>query len=236
MKQRILFGPFRSRRLGVSLGVDIIPHKTCTFNCVYCECGSTTNLTLERREYVSLKKITEKLEYYLKKNPSLDHITFSGSGEPTLNSKIDQIIGYIRENFPPYQVAVLTNASLLKEKEVRDSLKRAQVVIPSLNAVSPDIFERINRPHPDITSQQVISGLIKFRREYQGKILLEVFIVPGLNDGERELALLRKAIEKIGPDQVQLGTLYRWGTEDWVEEADLEEMERMAAYLKGRVI
>ncbi len=235
MRHRILFGPIRSRRLGISLGVDIIPLKTCTFNCVYCECGETTNLTLKRREYVSLKEVTGKLEYYLKKNPHLDHITFSGSGEPTLHSRIHKIIGYIRDNFPRYQVAVLTNGSLLNQEEVRKALKEAQVVIPSLNAVTPEVFEKINRHHPEISSKQVISGLIKFRQEYRGKMLLEIFIVPGLNDGQRELELLKEAIERIKPDQVQLGTLYRWGTEDWVEEAEPANMERIAAYLKAQV-
>lgn len=235
MRQRILFGPIRSRRLGISLGVDIIPHKTCTFNCVYCECGETTNLTLKRREYVSLKEVTGKLEYYLKKNPHLDHITFSGSGEPTLHSRIHEIIAYIRDNFPRYRVAVLTNGSMLNQKEVRKALKEAQVVIPSLNAVSREIFGKINRPHPGITSHQVISGLVKFRQEYRGKMILEIFIVPGLNDEQRELELLKEAIERIRPDQVQLGTLYRWGTEDWVEEAEPANMERIAAYLEAQV-
>ncbi len=233
MSRRILFGPIKSRRLGTSLGIDLIPHKTCNLDCVYCECGETTNLTLQREEFVQVEEVIKKLWEYLKKGPHLDHITFSGSGEPTLYRWIDLIINFIKDNFPRYKVAVLTNGTLLSQKEVRSQLKRADVVIPSLDAASEEMYKKINRPHSDLTCHDLISGLMQFRGEHQGKMILETFIVPGANDAEEELELLKGAIKRIKPDLVQLGSLYRWGTEEWVREAEPGEMQRVASYLEG---
>lgn len=231
MKYRYLFGPVPSRRLGISLGVDLVPFKTCTLNCVYCECGETTDLTVKREEYAPLEDVLDELRAYLQHGPKLDYITFSGSGEPTLYSRIDRVIDFIKSNFPRYSVAVLTNGTLLMQAGVGEQLERADLVMPSLDAVSEEVFQKINRPHPGLSCQEIISGLISFRKMYWGKLHLEIFIVPGLNDTKPELELLKQSIRKIKPDSIQLGTLDRPGTEPWVRAATAERMETIASYL-----
>ncbi|MFC1853579.1 radical SAM protein, partial [candidate division CSSED10-310 bacterium] len=145
-----LFGPVPSRRLGKSLGVDLVPHKTCSYNCVYCECGPTTNLTLERREYVVAARVLNELHHYLEHNAPPDYLTFSGFGEPTLNIKIGEVLRGMQEQFPAIKVAVLTNGSMLQDHAVRKEINSAQVVIPSLDAVSEDVFHFLNRPHRNV--------------------------------------------------------------------------------------
>ena len=233
MTYRHLFGPVCSRRLGISLGVDLVPLKTCTFNCVYCECGWTTNLTRERREYVPVDRVVAEVDEYLATASELDYVTFAGSGEPTLHSGLGEIISFIRDRYPRYRVAVLTNSALLTDSDVRAALMRANLVVPSLDAVSEEIFQEINRPCPGITAGQVLAGLTTFAREFRGEIWLEVFIVPGQNDTEEEILRLRDAIALIGPDRVQLNTLDRPGTEIWVRPAPDLALERIASVLGG---
>ncbi len=233
MAYRYLFGPVCSRRLGVSLGVDLVPLKTCTFNCVYCECGRTTSLTGERREYVPTGQVIAEIDGYLATIPDLDYVTFAGSGEPTLHSGIGEIISFIKDRYPRYRVAVLTNGALLGDPDVSTALMRADLVIPSLDAVSEEIFQEISRPCPGLTAGDVLEGLTTFAREFEGEIWLEVFIVPGQNDTEEEILRLRDAIAAIGPDRIQVNTLDRPGAEIWVRPASPLALERIAAVLCG---
>lgn len=230
-RRKHLFGPVFSRRLGISLGVDLIPHKTCTLDCVYCECDATTNLTLSRKEYVSTSDVLTELEEYLRQNPPLDYVTFAGSGEPLLHSGMGRIIDWLKGHFPRYAVAVLTNGTLLQQQDVRKLLSRANLVIPSLDAASEEVFQKINRPHAALKCSDFISGLIDFRREYEGRFFLEIFIIPGINDNKDELEQLQEVIGKIKPDRVQLNTLDRAGTEDWVRPASEQELKKCAAVL-----
>ena len=185
MTYQYLFGPVPSRRLGMSLGVDLVPHKVCTLNCIYCECGATTNLTLERREYVPCNEVIKELNDYLGCHPAPDYITFSGSGEPTLNSGIADVITYIKNAYPNIKIAVLTNGSLFYDPEVRRSLYSADLVLPSLDAATRKAFIALNRPHHDLDHQRHIDGLISFSKEFKGKIWMEVFILdrPGVIAG-----------------------------------------------------
>jgi Fe-S oxidoreductases len=233
MAYRYLFGPVPSRRLGISLGIDLVPHKTCALNCVYCECGQTTNLTCERREYVPTDRVIAELDDYLATAPDLDYVTFAGSGEPTLHTGIGEIISFLKDRYPRYRVAVLTNSAFLTDPEVRAALMQADLVVPSLDAVSEEVFERINRPCPGLTAGQVLAGVVTFAREFPGEIWLEVFIVPGENDTEEELLRLKDAIAAIGPDRVQVNTLDRPGTEIWVQPATPGAIERIASMLGG---
>jgi len=217
--------------LGFSLGVDLVPFKTCSLDCVYCQLGRTTNLTIDRKEYSPTAEIIDELNQYLKSSPSLDFITFSGSGEPTLHSHLGEMIGLVRENYPQYKVAVLTNGTLFCRGEVREEVKRADLLVPSLDAVSEPVFKRLNRPHHGLNLEEIISGLIQLRSEFEGEIWLEVFIVPNLNDSETELQVLKEAIERIKPDKVQLNTLDRPGAESWVVAARKERLEKIASYL-----
>jgi wyosine [tRNA(Phe)-imidazoG37] synthetase (radical SAM superfamily) len=207
-----LFGPVPSRRLGMSLGVDLVPHKVCSLDCVYCECGPTKKLTLDRKEYILYKKVTAELEDYFKNNPDPDYITFSGNGEPTLNSRIGDVLKFIKNLKPNVPVAVLTNGTLLWSKEVRNEILDADLVIPSLDANVDADFQKINVPAKGLTLEKYLQGLIDFRKEYSGKIWLEVLIIPEYNDDEENILKLKDAILKIKPDKIQLNTLDRPGT------------------------
>ncbi len=231
MKYKHLFGPVPSRRLGVSLGIDLIPPKTCTLDCVYCECGKTTRLTTKRREYIPVDNILKELDDYLARKPELDYITFAGSGEPTLNNKIGKVIEFIKKCYPHYKICVLTNGTLFSDPSVRAEVLKADLIIPSLDAATEKTFQQINRPHPDLNCKEVIAGLVDLRSEFAGEIRLEIFIVPDFNDTTEELQAIKQAIEKINPHRVQMGTLDRPGTENWVQAADKEKMQQIASFL-----
>lgn len=227
---KYLFGPVPSRRLGMSLGVDLVPKKVCSLSCIYCEAGKTTKLTTDRMEYIKTDKIKNELTDYFKNNPDPDYITFSGYGEPTLNIYISEILSFIKENKPHLPVAVITNGTLFYNKNVRQAVTDADLVLPSLDAATEDVFRRLNRPAKDLTFDKYISGLIDFSREFKGKIWLEVFILPGYNDSENELAELKKLIEEINPDSVQLNTLDRPGTVQNLRGATRKELERVVNF------
>ena len=211
----------------MSLGVDLVPRKVCSLDCVYCEVGKTTKLTTNRMEYISFKKVKEELIQYFNHNPDPDYITFSGSGEPTLNIFIGEVLDFIKELRPNIPVAVLTNGTLLSNKAVRQELFKADVVLPSLDAATDTVFKRINRPADDLNIKSYIQGLVDFRKEFGGKIWLEIFILPGYNDSDHELTELKKVILKIRPDSVQLNTLDRPGTVSNLRGASRAEMQRI---------
>ena len=147
---KYLFGPVPSRRLGMSLGIDLVPKKVCTLNCVYCEVGKTTKLTTNRMEYVKYDKIISELNQFMSNNPKIDYITFSGSGEPTLNSKIGEVLAYVKQNYPDVKTAILTCGALLSSPQLRSELLEADVVLPSLDAATQAVFNKINRPNAKI--------------------------------------------------------------------------------------
>ncbi len=203
-----VFGPVPSRRLGFSLGVDPVIPKTCTLDCVYCELGPTTDRTVTRQLYVPIDGILEELGARLAENPDLDFITLSGSGEPTLNSGLGRLIDGIKD-MTDVPVAVLTNGTLLTDPDVRAALARADVVAPSLDAVSRDAFEKVNRPHESLDPGVIADALVTFAREYRGKIWLEVLFVEGLNDSSDEVERIAGIIDAVKPDKVHVNTVVR---------------------------
>lgn len=235
-----LFGPVPSRRLGMSLGIDLVPKKVCSLNCVYCEVGKTDKLTIKQDEYISEKEIKEELLDYFENNPDPDTFTFSGSGEPTLNSKIGHILSFLKEHRPNVNVAVLTNGTLLSDPALREAIVNADIVLPSLDAVSKLAFKRINRPFRDIDINEYIEGIIAFRKlqleksKLDGKrriMDLEIFILPGYNDSKEELDLFKKVIPKINPSSVQLNTLDRPGSVQHLVSATRGQLEDIVKYL-----
>ncbi len=224
---KYLFGPVPSRRLGMSLGVDLVPKKVCSLNCVYCEVGPTTKLTTQRLEYIPYKKVIKEISAYFAASPPPDYITFSGYGEPTLNSAIGKIIKFIKNNQPDIPVAVLTNGTLFSSVVVRKELQNADLVLPSLDAASQVVFEKVNVPAEGLIIDEYIQGLVDFRKEFTGKIWLEVFILPGYNDHEAELCKLKSAILEIKPDRIQLNTLDRPGRVENLQPASIELLKKI---------
>jgi wyosine [tRNA(Phe)-imidazoG37] synthetase (radical SAM superfamily) len=230
-KRNYIFGPVPSRRLGRSLGVDLVPYKTCSYDCVYCQLGRTTNKTTERKEWFPLQDVIGQLKDHLKSEP--DYITLSGSGEPTLFSRLEELIIKIKE-ITDIPVAVLTNGSLLWLPEVREALKSADVVVPSLDAGSSDIFQYVNRPHPDITFNKMLKGLVDFRKVYSGRYWLEVFLLAGVTTPEAEINRLKTCIAAIQPDLVQVNTVTRPPAENFAEPVPKKQLGAITAQLYKR--
>ena len=220
---RHVFGPVPSRRLSRSLGIDPVPFKTCTFDCIYCQLGRTTQKTVERKEYVPYEVVVKELRDYLSNAPPFDFVTFSGSGEPTLNKALGKMISAVRE-LTEAQIAVLTNGSLLFDERVAEDLSGADVVLPSLDAASEEIFRRVNRPHESISLQKLVEGLKKFRKRFKGEIWVEVMLLSGVNDGEEHLLALARLLREVNAEKVQLNTPVRPSPEGCaaLSEADLE--------------
>ena len=231
MRYKHLFGPVKSRRLGLSLGVDLLPYKTCTLDCIYCECGATTKLTTKRKVYRSTEEIIAELSNFLSSKPQLDQITFSGAGEPTLAINISEIISHLKKEYPQYSVTVITNGTLLGEPQVRAAIVKADIVIPSLDAVTKDLFQKINRPHKSISIDEIIDGLVAFRKEFKGKLWLEIFVIPGLNDQPKDIEHLKKVVAKITPDKIQINTLDRSGVLENLRPATNVELNDFADIL-----
>lgn len=203
-----VFGPVPSRRLGFSLGVDIIPAKYCTYDCIYCQVGKTTNREIDRRSFFDPQVIINEIMDKTTKTGPVDFITFSGSGEPTLNADLGMLIRELKKN-TAIPVAVITNGSLLHLEAVRKDIIEADVVLPSLDAVSEDTFRCINRPHPALTVEKVISGIKSFRKEYSREIWLEIMLIRNINDETVELERMKKIVSGIGAERVQLNTVTR---------------------------
>jgi wyosine [tRNA(Phe)-imidazoG37] synthetase (radical SAM superfamily) len=220
-----IFGPVPSRRLGRSLGIDIIPYKTCTFDCVYCECGATTNKTCERREFFPLDDILSELERRLSEMPEKpDYLTLSGAGEPTLYARLGELITETKR-MSSIPVAVITNSSLIDIASVRDEMLAADTVLPSLDTALERTFLRINRPHERCSLHRIIEGLEKFTADFAGRILLEILLVDGFNTDARNLHALRLAVNRFRVDAVQLNTAVRPGTVRTVGPVDEEALE-----------
>jgi len=231
---RHLYGPVPSRRLGRSLGIDLVPHKICTYDCIYCQIGNTTEKTLVRKEYVPVGEILEEVRRFLQEETSsIDHLSLSGSGEPTLHIHIRSIIEGIKA-ITSIPVAVITNGSLLYEEEVRQDLLRADIVLPSLDAISPEVFMRINRPRSGFSIEKVIEGLVEFRKIYKGQIWLEILFCKGVNDGKKELMRLKKVVDRIQPDRIHLNTVVRPPSEKWATSLNQKEMEAIKVFFGER--
>jgi wyosine [tRNA(Phe)-imidazoG37] synthetase (radical SAM superfamily) len=229
-----IFGPVPSRRLGRSLGIDLVPLKTCTYDCIYCQLGRTTRQTVERKPYVPRESVIRELQEKLSTlSAPPDFITFSGSGEPTLNSRIGSIIEAVNR-LTDLPLAVLTNGSLLHLEAVREALQGADVVIPSLDAAHSSLFRLINRPHPSLNFSQVIEGLKKFRKEYTGEIWLEIMLCRGFNDENQHIERLRVEIEKICPNRIHLNTVVRPPAEEFAYPLSKEQLEKAAHLLGGK--
>ena len=207
-KYRYLYGPVPSRRLGLSLGVDVVPFKVCSYDCVYCQLGRTTTLTVTPRSLVDADGVMAELQRWLAEGNTADYITFAGSGEPTLNNDIGEMMERTR-GLTDIPIALITNGSLLSDLSVVQAVSSADLLIPSLDAGTEETFAKINRPCADLTFGSMVEGLLSLRQEFHGRIWLEVMLVRGFNDSEAELAAIGAIVDMIGADKVQINTVDR---------------------------
>lgn len=221
-----IYGPVPSRRLGFSLGVDIIPFKTCSLDCIYCQLGPTSRKTIRRKEYFSSARILSQIKKKISSGQRIDYITFSGSGEPTLNTAIGKLIREIKK-ITSIPVAVLINSTLISQKSVRKALMAADLVVPSLDAATQEAFVQVNRPHSSLNIDKIIKGLQMFRQEFKGSIWLEIMLVKGVNDSPSHLRKLKDAAASINPDIIQLNTVIRPPAEKFARPLILRELEKL---------
>lgn len=216
------------------MGISLTLHKTCNFDCIYCQLGRVKDKAFERKEYVKASEILSEFKSWLENNPAeakkLSYITLSGAGEPTLNIKIDQIIKEIKK-LTSVPVAVITNASLLNHQEVRLALKDADLIVPSLDAVSYEVFKNINQPVEGIKLEDIVNGLIALRKEFRGKIWLEVMLVKGVNDSLEEIRKLKEVIDRINPDKIQINSPVRIATKEDISCVGEDKLKKIRGIL-----
>lgn len=217
-----VFGPVPSRRLGRSIGVNNIPHKTCSLSCVYCQIGRTNEMTVERREFYSAEmlfnELKEKMIVLTTNNSDVDYVTFVSDGEPTLDINLGKSIDLFKKL--DVKVAVITNSTLIKFKEVRDDLARADWVSVKIDAVNEQIWKKIDRPHRGIRLKEQLESIKKFASEYKGKLVTETMLVKDLNDSVNNFYEIAEFISSIKPNTAYLGIPTRPPAESWVVAPD----------------
>ncbi len=233
MSKVFVYGPVPSRRLGRSLGVDLVPYKVCSYDCIYCQLGRTKEKTIERKPYIPAAEILDQLRQKLQEGVSADFITVAGSGEPTLNSEIGPLVHDIKKH-TKIPVAVLTNGSLLGDRQVREAIMEADVVLPSLDAYDQPGFEAVNRPHPEISFDTMVQGLMAFRKAYPGEIWLEVFVLDSINAAETDAVQFKHWIEKVNPQKIHVNTAVRPSAEAFARQVAPEEMAKFCKVLGKR--
>jgi wyosine [tRNA(Phe)-imidazoG37] synthetase (radical SAM superfamily) len=225
---KYVYGPVRSRRLGNSLGISTVPYKVCSFDCVYCQLKETTEKTLVRKNYIAPSQILKEVSDFFKNKPAdlkIDHVTFSGSGEPTLHRSIGALIRAVKA-LVGIPVVLITNSSTLVDPKVRRDISSADLIIPSLDAVTQDVFEKIDQPAPAIRIDDIIDALIKLRKTFRGLIWLEIMLVRGLNDSPQYLARMKKVTDLIMPDRIQINSPVRLPAQRWVRPATAASLKK----------
>ncbi|MGC8982892.1 MAG: radical SAM protein [Desulfurococcaceae archaeon] len=221
---RFTFGPVRSRRLGISLGVNNVPYKTCTYSCIYCQLGRTTNLTIERREFYKWEEVVESVVRSVEELESrIDYVTFVPDGEPLLDKNIGLEIEAIKKK-TGIPVAVITNASLLFMDECRRDVAEANVVSLKLDAVSEEVWKKVNRPHPKLKLGEILSGVVEFSKEYRGRLITETVLVKGFNDERRELEKIASFLRVLSPYKAYISIPIRPPAETYATPPEPEKL------------
>ena len=231
---RYVFGPVPSRRLGQSLGIDPVPLKTCNWNCVYCQLGRTRPVVNVRAEYVPAEAVVDEVGRVLRRlDPtSCDWVTFVGSGEPLLHIRVGWLIRSVKD-LTSKPVAVITNGALLYLDEVREEVAAADAVLPSIDAGNPDLYRRLNRPHPEASFDRLVEGLVSFRAIFKGELWAEVMLVNGMNDGAKELREIAAVLRLVRPDQIHLNLPSRPPAETWVRSQGEKGVVRAITIMEG---
>lgn len=231
---RYVYGPVPSRRLGRSLGIELVPFKTCTYDCVYCQLGRTINKTLELKEYVAVDEVLDELERKLAAEDIPDYVSLAGSGEPTLNNGIGNLIRKIK-GLTDIPVAVLTNGSLLWMSAIQDALLAADLVIPSLDAGDEHLFRYINRPHRDVSFERMVDGIAAFTKCFPGEVWLEVLLLAGVTGIPSEVKKIAALVKRIAPARVQLNTVARPPAEEFAFPLTIDQMLALKGFFPGQV-
>lgn len=231
---RYIYGPVPSRRLGRSLGIDLVPYKTCTYDCVYCQLGRTTNKTLELKEYIAVEEVLDELERKLAAGDIPDYVSLAGSGEPTLNNGIGDLIRKIK-GLTDIPVAVLTNGSLLWMSAIQDALLAADLVLPSLDAGDEHLFRYINRPHRDVSFERMVDGIAAFTKRFPGEVRLEVLLLAGVTGISSEVKKIAALVKRIAPARVQLNTVSRPPAEVFAFPLATGQMLALKDFFPGQV-
>lgn len=232
--RKLVYGPVPSRRLGISLGVDIVPYKNCSYDCTYCQLGRTTNQTIKRKSFVSVDSVIKDIKEVLNENSDVDYITFSGSGEPTLNQDVGEMIRRVK-SLTQIPVAVLTNGSLLWDKKVREDLSEANLVVPSVDAVSEEVFCKVNRPIEGLKIDKVLLGIRDFCKNFKGKIYLEIMLVKDVNDSEEEIRQINQFVQELSVDKIQLNTVIRPPGDPTARPLDKEKLQKIKAWFDPKL-
>lgn len=229
-----LYGPVPSHRLGRSLGIDLVPYKICSYDCIYCQLGSIGSTTVTRKEYADNDRILEELQRKLADHSHPEYISLAGSGEPTLHSGIGELIRRIKL-LTTVPLAVLTNGSLLWLPEVREDLMAADLVLPSLDAGDPVTFQQANRPDSSINFDQMVQGLIDFTSCFTGEVWLEVLLLAGISDTEPAVRRIAALVDQIKPARVQLNTVYRPPAESFARSVAPAQLRHLSSLFSGFV-
>lgn len=233
LKTKRVFGPVLSKRLGNSLGIDVIPHKTCSYNCIYCQLGSEEKTITDLTNYYSVDEIIYELKEALLNNKNIDYITFTGSGEPTLYKDLKKLIYEIKQ-ITDIPVCIITNGSLLYKQEMRSNLLLADLIIPSLDAGNEETFKLIDNPNKEIDFDKMVEGLIEFKKVFKGEYWLEIFLLKDINDNEDELDDIIKIVKKIKPDRIQLITATRRVANEKAKALSDEELKKIKKYFNSK--
>lgn len=230
-----VFGPVPSRRLGISLGVDLVVSKSCNLNCIFCECGATKKIQLERQRFKDMNEILEEISTVLT-DIQPDYITFSGSGEPTLSLDLGNISRAIKEDLK-YQgkICLITNSLLLADEKLMKELEYIDLIVPTLNTLTQDIFEKIVRPDYSTSVEEIRKGFINLNKSnYKGKIWIEIFILENINDNDKNFVDIANFLksENIRYDKIQLNTIDRIGAERDLKAISFEKISRAKKILE----
>ncbi len=227
-KCKWVFGPVKSRRLGQSLGIDVLPPNTCTYDCIYCQAGPTTTKTTHRESYAPPEDVADEISRVLSEGADVDYVTFSGTGEPTLYSQIGTLIRLLKAQTDK-PVAVITNGSLLWRGDVQEEIKEADLVMPSLDAGDQEMFDRVNRPPKDISFEKMVDGIAEFQKRFAGELRLEVLLLAGITDTDDEVGKIAAHVTRIEPDRVQINTAVRQPAEESARAVPRARLEKLAA-------
>ena len=235
MIAQLVFGPVYSRRLGLSLGINNIPYKTCSYTCIYCQLGRTIKLTIERKPYSKPREVLEAVRAKLAQTPSIDYATFVPDGEPTLDTMLGKDIELLKKELG-VKTAVITNASLLWIEDVRAALSQADTVSIKIDAGNPETWRKINRPHPSLEFTKILEGITLFRDEYGGRLITETMLVESVNDSPKDLEEIARIIAEAKPAKAYIAVPVRPPAEPWVKPASTKTLIALYAMLKDKNI